>query len=126
MGCIQAKLSPPQNVVERLKMEGGYVKGVSAGRVVVQKAVGKENGKVSRHGGDGNGVGERVRNGGGGGDGGSRSRKSVKKKISEDELVDGWPKWLVDNIPKEVLAGLVPKSADSYDKLAKVGIVAII
>ncbi|KAH9717984.1 protein kinase domain-containing protein [Citrus sinensis] len=119
MGCIQAKLSPPQNVVERLKMEGGYVKGVSAGRVVVQKAVGKENGKVSRHGGDGNGVGERVRNGGG--DGGSRSRKSVKKKISEDELVDGWPKWLVDNIPKEVLAGLVPKSADSYDKLAKVG-----
>uniref|UniRef100_A0A1U7YEN6 Probable serine/threonine-protein kinase At1g54610 n=1 Tax=Nicotiana sylvestris TaxID=4096 RepID=A0A1U7YEN6_NICSY len=38
-----------------------------------------------------------------------------------DELVDGWPKWLVDNIPKEVLVGLVPKTADSYDKLAKVG-----
>ncbi|XP_010932052.1 probable serine/threonine-protein kinase At1g54610 [Elaeis guineensis] len=38
-----------------------------------------------------------------------------------DELVDGWPRWLTDNIPREVLAGLVPKSADSYDKLDKVG-----
>lgn len=118
MGCGQTKLSPPHNGVERLKMEGGYVNGVSGGRVIVRKAAGKENGKVFRHGGDDNAVGDRVRNGGG--DGGSGSRKSVKKKIGEDELVDGWPKWLVDNIPKEVLAGLVPKTADSYDKLAKV------
>ncbi|XP_022774089.1 probable serine/threonine-protein kinase At1g54610 [Durio zibethinus] len=44
----------------------------------------------------------------------------MSKKIEGDELDDGWPKWLVDNIPTEVLAGLVPKSADSYDKLAKV------
>ena len=39
---------------------------------------------------------------------------------SADEVVDGWPNWLVDNIPTEVLAGLVSRSADSYDKLAKV------
>nr|GMD53565.1 probable serine/threonine-protein kinase At1g54610 [Ipomoea batatas] len=43
------------------------------------------------------------------------------RKIGGDELVDGWPKWLVDNIPKDVLDGLQPKSADSYDKLSKVG-----
>ncbi|KAM7261988.1 hypothetical protein ACFE04_021065 [Oxalis oulophora] len=36
-------------------------------------------------------------------------------------VVNAWPKWLVDNIPGDVLAALVPKSADSYDKLAKIG-----
>ncbi|GLU13231.1 hypothetical protein SLE2022_298740 [Rubroshorea leprosula] len=41
--------------------------------------------------------------------------------IAGDEMVEGWPKWLVDNIPREVLAGLVSKSADSYDKFAKIG-----
>ena len=45
-----------------------------------------------------------------------------KKKIASYEFVDGWPKWLVDNIPKEVLSGLVPRSAHSYEKLDKVSI----
>ncbi|RWW05712.1 hypothetical protein GW17_00030997, partial [Ensete ventricosum] len=27
-----------------------------------------------------------------------------------DELVDGWPRWLVNNVPPEMLAGLIPKS----------------
>ncbi|KAI4352758.1 hypothetical protein L6164_006979 [Bauhinia variegata] len=48
--------------------------------------------------------------------GGNLSNKSL-----DDEMVDGWPKWLVDNIPKEVLAGLVPKSAESYKMIDKVG-----
>ncbi|XP_052142974.1 probable serine/threonine-protein kinase At1g54610 [Oryza glaberrima] len=39
----------------------------------------------------------------------------------EDELVDGWPTWLLDNVPREALQGIVPKSADAYDKIAKVG-----
>lgn len=43
-----------------------------------------------------------------------------------DEMVDGWPKWLTDNVLPEVLVGLVPKSADSYDKIAKVIIIIII
>ncbi|CAN0865316.1 Probable serine/threonine-protein kinase At1g54610 [Linum grandiflorum] len=34
-------------------------------------------------------------------------RKGVLKKIGTDDYVDGWPKWLVDNIPKDVLAGLI-------------------
>ncbi|XP_065875373.1 probable serine/threonine-protein kinase At1g54610 [Euphorbia lathyris] len=52
---------------------------------------------------------------------GNLSQRINLKKIGADELVDGWPKWLVDNIPPQVLAGLVPKTADSYDKLAKIG-----
>ncbi|KAL5818570.1 hypothetical protein ACOSQ4_022412 [Xanthoceras sorbifolium] len=123
MGCVQAKNSTysPPPALEKLKVESGYVKGVSGGRVIVVK-----NGGGSGGGGGGGGgekrvsrEGERVKNVGGGGDG--VSRKSVRKKIGDDELVEGWPKWLVDNISREVLASLVPKSADSYDKLAKVG-----
>ncbi|GJN39171.1 hypothetical protein PR202_gb28272 [Eleusine coracana subsp. coracana] len=37
----------------------------------------------------------------------------------EDELVDGWPTWLLDNVPREALHGIVPKSADAYDKIYK-------
>ncbi|RDX63295.1 putative serine/threonine-protein kinase, partial [Mucuna pruriens] len=43
------------------------------------------------------------------------------KKMAKYEFVEGWPKWLVDNIPTNVLANIVPKSADSYRKLAKIG-----
>ena len=65
---------------------------------------GEEDGRLIRR-------GEVHRNGG-----------NVSRKVSmeEEELADGWPKWLLDNVPKKVLAGLVPKSADSYDKLDKV------
>ncbi|KAL5188497.1 putative serine/threonine-protein kinase [Glycine soja] len=44
-----------------------------------------------------------------------------KNNTARYEFVEGWPKWLVDNIPPNVLASLVPKSVDSYDKLGKVG-----
>lgn len=47
-------------------------------------------------------------------------RISVSESVGGEELVDGWPKWLLENIPREALEGLVPKGADSYDKLAKV------
>lgn len=43
-----------------------------------------------------------------------------KNNTARYEFVEGWPKWLVDNIPPNVLASLVPKSVDSYDKLGKV------
>lgn len=46
----------------------------------------------------------------------------LMNKGGEDELVDGWPKWLVDNIPSDVLKNIVPKSADSYTKIDKVNI----
>lgn len=42
--------------------------------------------------------------------------------VGKEQLVDGWPKWLTDNIPRDVLAGIVARSADSYDKLYKVSL----
>ncbi|KAL1295420.1 hypothetical protein AAHE18_19G210000 [Arachis hypogaea] len=36
-------------------------------------------------------------------------------------MVDGWPKWLVDNVPPQVFGGLVPRSAESYKMIDKVG-----
>ncbi|CAK7337817.1 unnamed protein product [Dovyalis caffra] len=112
--------SPPQTL-EKLKQEYVYVKGESGGRPTGQREPGKLfrqevekkrvvvlNGAAS--------VGEGLKN-----DIGNVSQRISSKKAGGDELVDGWPKWLVENIAREVLAGLVPKSADSYDKLAKVG-----
>ncbi|KAM3712170.1 hypothetical protein ACJW31_01G161700 [Castanea mollissima] len=54
--------------------------------------------------------------------GGNVSQKEVPfMPIKTVELVDGLPKWLTDNVPRKVLSALVVKSADSYDKLSKVG-----
>ncbi|CAM0909528.1 unnamed protein product [Alopecurus aequalis] len=38
-----------------------------------------------------------------------------------EQLVDGWPTWLLDNVPAEALQGIVPRSADAFDKIEKVG-----
>lgn len=50
----------------------------------------------------------------------SRKSDGLMNKGGEEEMVDGWPKWLVDNIPSDVLKNIVPKSADSYTKIDKV------
>lgn len=108
MGCVQGKYtstnSPPEGV-QKLKDEYDYAKR-SGNDHQVQKDVGMANGGGQKE-------GEAVRNGGTNGN-------MVSKKIGGDDLVNGWPKWLVDNISTEFLAGLVLKSADSYDKLDKV------
>ncbi|KAM7523641.1 hypothetical protein LguiA_013543 [Lonicera macranthoides] len=121
MGCVQSKGSPysPIGGVVKLKSDNGFVKGGYGVKPIAQKqplksdavegsVVDGENGKFRE---DESGV-----NGGG-----NVSMKIVVKRISADEVVDGWPKWLFDNIPNDVLAGLVPRSADSYDKLSKAG-----
>ncbi|KAL1536665.1 [pyruvate dehydrogenase (acetyl-transferring)] kinase [Salvia divinorum] len=102
MGCVQGKgaaYSPPRTAtLERLKQDGGYVR--------VEKEA--EERRISR---------ESERKHG-------SQRISVKKIVAVDETtttVDGWPRWLVENVKPDALAGLVPKTADSYDKLAKVG-----
>lgn len=51
---------------------------------------------------------------------GNVTEENKKNDIERYEFVEGWPKWLVDNIPQNVLASLVPKTADSYEKLEKV------
>ncbi|KAF6142977.1 hypothetical protein GIB67_014544 [Kingdonia uniflora] len=141
MGCVQARpsmYSPPRGV-EKLKLESGYV-GKSrrmGGKPIGQKQLSKESDKIFHSDrllkpkGDGDnkevkilGVGEvKVidREGEEDGVGNVPQRIVNKKKVEGDELVDGWPKWLTDNIPREALVGLVPKSAEAYDKLAKIG-----
>lgn len=142
MGCVQGKgygFSPDR--LERMKVENGYVKESRVEKqrrreqqqqqtrdmarirdhVVLEEE--KINGistrdqkeKIKGRDGIGN-IGVKI----GIIDQSQRDTSGNGRKIGGDELVDGWPKWLVDNIPKEVLVGLVPKTADSYDKLAKV------
>lgn len=141
MGCVQGKPSPTYNRqqsrggggggLHKLKADNGYVTGGIGGKPnaaqkpfvempVKQNSVKKNNNQVD----DGN-----TRKEGGGqndmkinreGIGNVSQRIVVGKKIGSDDLIDGWPKWLVDNIPREVLANLASKTADSYDKLAKV------
>lgn len=121
-----------------MKLENGYIggkiKGVG-GRAIGQKNYSMELSKPPRRdsdknarvvggsGGsdkkDGNKIGrEEEKNGSAGGN--VSQRYSPKSEVAEEELVDGWPKWLTDNIPKKALVGLIPKSAESYDKLDKV------
>ncbi|XP_022895201.1 probable serine/threonine-protein kinase At1g54610 [Olea europaea var. sylvestris] len=144
MGCAQTKPSmdsPPRGLA-KLKLENGYVK---ARRSTGQRFSNKEPGRVLRpeaRNGKGNYVSngksnlgnERAREGkmtttidesrksssGGVNDNITRKTDQIKK-AGEDELVDGWPKWLTDNIPKEVLRNIVSKSAESYVKIDKVG-----
>ncbi|KAJ0847022.1 putative protein-serine/threonine kinase CMGC-CDK-CRK7-CDK9 family [Helianthus annuus] len=127
MGCVQGKPSPSPGYnsqqsrgrsntsLNKLKSDNGYVvtgaKQNVAQKVFVEMPVKENSVKKGEVGGGGDGKG------GGGGE----KRVGVGKKIGSDELVDGWPKWLVENIPGEVLARLVSKTADSYDKLAKIG-----
>lgn len=124
MGCVQTKestYSPPQ--LERMKHENRYVKVVhkvvAVGREHSGKLVKNEGGGEAKVGPTGEGV---VAKGSGGGE----RRTVVRKKMEGDELVGGWPKWLVENIPTDVLACLVPKSADSYDDVDKVGMIFMI
>ena len=104
MGCAQTKhsVNSPAGGVEKLKLDNGYagIDGFVAHRRSVgqRRFVGRESSEAERpHGGGNDQFGS-----------------------DNSELVDGWPKWLTSNIPKHVLAGLVPKSVEAYDKLDKV------
>lgn len=140
MGCVQARhsVNSPPNRLENLKLEIGYVKGENDRQQSIgQKQVLVEPIEVFKHGMDCNGSSKRMLPAVGGGRGGDKksvlsrdgakeknngslSQRIVLKKIAADEYVDGWPKWLVENVPKEALKGLAKKTADSFEKLAKV------
>ncbi|BFG35251.1 hypothetical protein CerSpe_215250 [Prunus speciosa] len=142
MGCVQAKTNSPTHGLQglhKLKLDHGYVKGGKGGKPISQKHSRKDI-KVVRFNReekvvDDGGIGVPGGGGGGGGgegvigretekgkNGGNVSGRITLKQIGgDDDTVGGWPKWLVENVPEDVLAGLVPKTADSYDKLAKIG-----
>ncbi|XP_075483244.1 cyclin-dependent kinase A-1-like [Primulina tabacum] len=112
MGCIHGKgtspYSPKRGGLDKLKLEYGYhVKRPEKGESL------NVNNSVK---GGGEAFHAVIPVGGGG-----ISQRTSVKNIAADEFVGGWPRWLVENVPKDALAGLVPKTADSYDKLAKVG-----
>lgn len=124
MGCVQSRSFEysPNGGVRKLNAERDYV----AGRSLRNSVVRNRPIKVGR-------TSTAVNDGGvrklvyidskkeGSGDIGNVSRRiSVSENAGGEELVNGWPKWLLENIPEDALAGLVPKGADSYDKLAKV------
>nr|GMC55184.1 probable serine/threonine-protein kinase At1g54610 [Ipomoea batatas] len=135
MGSVQAK--PPQRGAEKMRLENGYARAArrSTGqRYVTEEPAGRPSRPEPRIRDDayvGNGdretavdrkviarKGEKPRSSGGK----APAEIDPKKTNSGDEeMVDGWPKWLVDNVSRQVLAGLVPKSADSYEKIDKVG-----
>ncbi|XP_022772372.1 probable serine/threonine-protein kinase At1g54610 [Durio zibethinus] len=138
MGCVHGKnsMNSPPRGLEKLKMENGYMgkeRFVGHRRSTGQRY--SEPGRFSKpeppkklNGfGSADGVVAAVAGGKEGNFNGKekmRSNEAVEKRnffVVGDEMVDGWPKWLIDNIPKEVLAGLVPKSAELYDKIDKIG-----
>ncbi|MQL71386.1 hypothetical protein Taro_003711, partial [Colocasia esculenta] len=128
MGCVQGKsassvFSPPLGL-EKLKLDHGYVGG------------------VKRQPGDGSAAG----NGGAGeirgrGNAGDDVVKEGDASIplhpapvhdvlppaplglegGKEEMVEGWPLWLLQNIPREALVKFVPRSADDYIMIEKVG-----
>ncbi|XWS23518.1 hypothetical protein CRYUN_Cryun28dG0021200 [Craigia yunnanensis] len=138
MGCVQGKnsMNSPPRGLEKRKMENGYMG--KGGFVGHRRSTGQRYSKQGRvyrleppKKLNGFGSADGVVAGGAAGKEGNfngkekqRSNETVEKShvlVVGDEMVDGWPKWLIDNIPKEVLDGLVPKSAESYDKLDKIG-----
>lgn len=146
MGCVQAKPGSMDDLsakgLDKLKQEYGYrARGgpgyMGSRRSTSQRQLqadprGRRRPPVSR-GKECGGGGSDSGGGGGGGAGklggaeveraGNGSSGNVFGRPSqgdEEETVEGWPKWLVNNVPRRFLEGLVPKSADSYRKIDKV------
>ena len=130
MGCVQAKPSKnsPPSGLERLKTQYGYVgpRRSTGQRYPEREIAARQSSREADqllHGGSG-GDAKLVRREGEERGLGERNGNVSKRVSMEDEvLAQGWPKWLVDNVPYKVLAGLVPRSAESFDKLAKVCVV---
>lgn len=112
-------MNSPTRGLEKLKLKNGYVNRGSAGprRPASPRPLSRPESRNNSAGGS-DGKGKVVGSGGG-------LERVTSKSGGEDELVGGWPKWLTDNIPREALAGLVPRSAETYDKLDKVSLTFI-
>lgn len=137
MGCVQAKPSEESDEgtsnyrgLNRFKMENGYVP--SSDFVAHRRSTGQSQKHVDQiKNSDHHRVYEKQPRkhkvvvdysvaGKGKRNGELKDSKKQLNKCFEDEIVDGWPKWLVDNVPSQGLDGLVPKSAESYKMIDKV------
>jgi cyclin-dependent kinase 12/13 len=132
MGCVQAKPLESEGSsdnnnnrgLNRFKMENGYVP--SSDFVAHRRSTGAQT-KTHVH---KNTIDQKQprkhkvvvdgKSGKGKRDSDLKDSKKHLNKCFEDEMVDGWPKWLVDNVPIQSLSGLVPKSAESYKMIDKV------
>ncbi|OAY71258.1 putative serine/threonine-protein kinase [Ananas comosus] len=132
MGCAQSKPptshSPPSGGVDRLKLDGRYLPAAAAGGAKRPQpprgpAERRERVRVAdAAAGGGGGRRERERERVGRDDGAAEKTKAKTKTKTTtmamatppsrgggeaEEMVDGWPRWLLENIPREVLSGLV-------------------
>ncbi|XAR62250.1 Cyclin-dependent kinase [Bertholletia excelsa] len=138
MGSAQTKTSMNSPPRKSNNMENGYARGgryVEARRSTGQRLLREEsrrprpelrNARAGNRGSNTSSIGDQQEklakaNRGNGGSSNISRRMEPLKLAGEDEMVDGWPKWLTDNIPSDALSGIVPRSADSFDKLDKVG-----
>ncbi|XP_026395958.1 probable serine/threonine-protein kinase At1g54610 [Papaver somniferum] len=139
--CIPTKPptnSPPRSGLERLKAESGYVSGRGGSRSSKHSSssrqfdyssrrsegsASKKSVGVSSRDSGGRLISREDENEGDGAGGNVPQRILTRKKLDAgtEELIDGWPKWLTDNISREALVGIIPKSAESYEKLDKIG-----
>lgn len=110
-------MNSPPHQLEKMKLKNGYINGTTR-RFRQDPAELKRIEPRNRKPSNGNETDAVTVNGFG-------ERKSVSKNNDGgekvEEVVDGWPKWLTDNIPREVLKDIVPKSSDSYIKIDKIG-----
>ncbi|XP_042439032.1 probable serine/threonine-protein kinase At1g54610 [Zingiber officinale] len=126
MGCVQAKgssnASPSQADLHALKRDNGYLPGshaVTKYQPLPDRIAADGGGKASTGDEEGSeGVGVQSH----------KASLPLSQPVrpssvdgGEDELIGGWPKWLVANVSPEILVGFVPKSADCYEKLDKIG-----
>lgn len=112
MGCAQSTRPSPPRTLEKMKLQNGYVPKTMRPFSQMERRNGNEEDRVMHgrpsSGGETKGVTK---------DNGERNGYVRETKV---EIVDGWPKWLIDNIPREVLKDIIPKSSDSYIKIDKV------
>lgn len=132
MGSVPTKptsVSSQPKGLDKTKQENGNV--ASRRRPISHRnfqadPTGRQRSPVSRANEEGGGGNMDLRGGGRGEKyGGAEVERAGKgstgnSSFSLSRAVNGWPRWLVMNVPRHVLEGLVPKSADSYDKIDKV------
>ncbi|XP_022641926.1 uncharacterized protein LOC111242528 [Vigna radiata var. radiata] len=117
MGCVNSRYSPDGNAERRLK---GNKEDATKSLIHKKKEHSSNRLKEKIERDNSNSEAKGVARNDNKSDENVALRSEEKKNIgAHSEFVEGWPKWLVDNIPPNMLDSFVPKSVDSYEKLGK-------